>query len=48
MLSDVEETYICLANVGSAFPDFVPEEFKEIVELCIHRAPEIAFHATIP
>jgi CubicO group peptidase (beta-lactamase class C family) len=47
MLSGMEETYICLANVGSAFPDFVPEEFKEIVELCVHRAPEITFHSVV-
>jgi CubicO group peptidase (beta-lactamase class C family) len=47
MLSDMEETYICLANVGSAFPDFVPEEFKEIVELCKHRSLDMTFDSTV-
>lgn len=45
--SSREEAYICLANIGSAFPDFVPEEFDEILELCARRSQDITFHHTI-
>ena len=41
MLSSTEEVYTCLANVGSAFSDFVPEEFTEMVELCMRRSPDV-------
>jgi D-alanyl-D-alanine carboxypeptidase len=46
MSSGREEAYICLANVGSAFPDFVPEEFKEIVDLCMRRSSDIILQNT--
>jgi D-alanyl-D-alanine carboxypeptidase len=47
MLSSRKEAYICLANVGSAFSDFVPEEFKEMVELCMRRSSEVNSQNTI-
>jgi D-alanyl-D-alanine carboxypeptidase len=47
MLSSRKEAYICLANVGSAFPDFVPEEMKEMVELCMRRSPDVDFQNII-
>ena len=47
MLSSRKEAYICLANVGSAFSDFVPEEFQEMVELCMRRSPDVNFQNII-
>jgi D-alanyl-D-alanine carboxypeptidase len=47
MLSSRKEVYICLANVESAFSDFVPEEFKEMVELCMRRSPDVNFQNII-
>jgi CubicO group peptidase (beta-lactamase class C family) len=47
MASSRKEAYICLANFGSAYSDFVPEEFKEIVELCVQRSPDITFQNTV-
>jgi CubicO group peptidase (beta-lactamase class C family) len=46
MVSSAKEAYICLANFGSAYSDFVPEEFKEIMELCMQRSPDIMFQNT--
>ena len=43
MLSSRQEVYICVANVGSAFSDFVPEEFKQMMELCMRRSPDVPF-----
>ena len=47
MLSSRSEAYICLANVGSAFSDFIPEEFKEMLELCMRRSPDVNFQNII-
>jgi hypothetical protein len=47
MLSSKKEAYICLANVGPAFSDFVPEEFKEMLELCMRRSLDVNFQNII-